>query len=855
MHNKAHLSVLLRLAVFAVASSLVASAVAQVAGVLTGPEVNVSRMANDQEECAISKNPTNHNQLFVLCNNFGAAGLFAARSTDGGVTWVFPDASDRTIADGDAGQGPAACCDPNLAWDSFGNLFITYLDSGATNVVTILSTDSGVTFTNLASFAGSVDQPSVVAANTTAAGAPVALWIVWNQSGQMMARGAAVTGLGAVGAFGATQTIPGTSGCSFGDVAIAPSGVVVQACENPTGGQGPATIRVNTDADGLGPGNFGASVAATTTNVGGFDFIPPQPQRSVDAEAGLAFDRNPTSPHFGRLYLMYTDEPVNESNDTDIMLRFSDTNGATWSSPPIRVNDDATARSQFLPKIATNPLSGNIGVCWMDARNSAANTAMQMFCTIATPTGATPTFLANAQVSAGTSATNTNPNDYGDYIGMDYFYILGGGQVGGLHPVWPDSSNSTADNPNGTANYDAYTHRITGSAPSNEGDPHLTTVDGVHYNFQSAGEFVSLRDYDGLEIQTRQSPIATSFNPGPDPYDGLATCVSLNTAVAARVGKYRVTFQPNIKGEPDPSGLELRVDGDLRRLDAQGIDLGPGARVIPSAGGGIRLEFPDGTILIATPGWWASESKWYLNVNVLRTSSLEGTMGAIAPGSWLPALPNGMSLGAMPASLHQRYVDLNLRFADAWRVTKDTSLFDYLPGTSTETFTLKDWPRETPPCLLPDAEPVKPMSAGRAREICHPVAGKVTNRDCIFDVMVTGEPGFAKTYLLSQRIRLGATATTVSGDKDRTKAEEPVTFTAIVTRAEPAREGAPLGTVQFMVDGDKEGEPVRLDRLGRATLKFSIAKVGEHSVAATYIPRKGSGFLTSTSEDQTHFVR
>src|SRR5205823_3785787 len=109
-----------------------------------------------------------------------------------------------------------------------------------------------------ASFAGSVDQPTIVAANTSAAGAPVAVWIVWNQSGQMVARGAAVTGLGAIGAFGPLQTIPGTAGCSFGDVAIAPSGAVVQACQNPTGGQGPATIRVNTKADGLGPNPFNA---------------------------------------------------------------------------------------------------------------------------------------------------------------------------------------------------------------------------------------------------------------------------------------------------------------------------------------------------------------------------------------------------------------------------------------------------------------------------------------------------------------------------------------------------------------------------------------------------------------------
>ena len=44
----------------------------------------------------------------------------------------------------------------------------------------------------------------------------------------------------------------------------------------------------------------------------------------------------------------------------------------------------------------------------------------------------------------------------------------------------------------------------------NDGEPHITTMDGVHYDFQSAGEFVALRDGNGLEIQTRQTAISTT---------------------------------------------------------------------------------------------------------------------------------------------------------------------------------------------------------------------------------------------------------------------------------------------------------------------------------------------------------
>jgi hypothetical protein len=407
-------------------------------------DVNMSKMPDYQNECAIAKNPTNKMQLFAACNN-ATGGLFGARSVDLGSTWTYPDPS-KTIANGLPGLGPAACCDPSLAWDTFGNLFVAYVDAGATNIVTLLSTDGGQTFTTLAQFGpANVDQPTV----TADAGQ---VWVIWNQGNQMVARGAPVTGLGTVGAFIALQNVPGTAACSYGDIAISPGGAVVQVCESPSAGPGPANLLVNTNATGLA-GVFGAAVTATATNVGAFHVIPAQSARTIDAEAGLAYDRNPLSPHFGRLYLVYTDEPA--AADTDIMLRFSDNDGATWSNPPIRVNDDPAGKSQFLPRIFSNRLSGNIAVCWHDARNSAGNNTMQEFCTIATPTGVSPTFMANARISGGTSDPNgSNPPaagqfdiQFGDYSGLTYFQ-------GRAHPAWADDSNSTGDNPNGTARYD-----------------------------------------------------------------------------------------------------------------------------------------------------------------------------------------------------------------------------------------------------------------------------------------------------------------------------------------------------------------------------------------------------------------
>lgn len=285
--------------------------------------------------------------------------------------------------------------------------------------------------------------------------------------------------------------------------------------------------------------------------------------------------------------------------------------------------------------------------------------------------------------------------------------------------------------------------RGTGTGYSN-GDPHLTAVNGVRFDFQSAGEFVALRDGGGTEIQVRQTPLGRQ-----------SACVSLNTAVAARVGSHRVTFEPNLSGVPDPSGLQLRVDGALTIPSTGGLNLSGGGRVASSSGGGIQIDFPDGTTLIASPGWvGGAQAMWYLNLSFLHTPASQGILGTVASGSWLPPLANGTSLGPQPSSSHQQYVDRYQTFADSWRVTNSTSLFDYAPGTSTATFTVAGWPAENGACSGgPNRRerPVTPIEPKLAMEICRAVVDKDRNAECVFDVTTTGEAGFAKTYLLSQQ--------------------------------------------------------------------------------------------------------
>jgi hypothetical protein len=278
--------------------------------------------------------------------------------------------------------------------DTFGNLYLTYLseqnDKGefVHEVVVLISTDSGATFQKLEKFCCVADLPSVVVADTVPEGA---VWILWTQQDErssyarLYTSHATVRGLGDVDKFSTPSPITIGEACTSGDIAIGPSGVVITACQT-MGDRLPLKIVVNTDRDR--PGDFSTYVVAATTNVTPFEWIKPH-RRHINAEVGLAFDKYPKSPHFGRLYLVYTEKL--DAGDTDILVRFSDDKGKTWSES-IRVNDDLPGYMQFLPRIAVDPLSGNIAVCWLDARYSDTNTAVQTFCSIATPTGDLPNF-------------------------------------------------------------------------------------------------------------------------------------------------------------------------------------------------------------------------------------------------------------------------------------------------------------------------------------------------------------------------------------------------------------------------------------------------------------------------------
>ncbi|CAE6509523.1 conserved hypothetical protein [Nitrosomonas nitrosa] len=372
---------------------------------------------------------------------------------------------------------------------------------------------------------------------------------------------------------------------------------------------------------------------------------------------------------------------------------------------------------------------------------------------------------------------------------------------------------------------------------SDNGDPHIHTVEGIRYDFQAVGEFILLRDReDGIEIQARQTPVL-SANPIIDPYSGLRACVSVNTAIAARVGLHRIAYQPG----QERGQLQFYIDGKPARLTREGIDL-DGNHVSGFDADGataLRVDYANSTVLMVTPRFWNSHNIWYMNVSISHTQADEGIMGRIPKSSWLPNLPSGQSMGPRPRSLHDRYVALYQTFANAWRVNDANSLFVYTPGMSTETFTDRDWPAEEPPCQLKSGFeiPGAPVPVGvdieQAEQICQAVTEGDLHQDCVFDVATLGDEEFAKGYLFAQELRLRSTSVQVAVGKTCTGHADSPGITATVLPMK-SHGPTPTGSITFMADGNAVGSPLRLDERGRACLPFNTLSPGTYKFQAIY---------------------
>lgn len=409
----------------------------------------------------MSQNPTNPLQYF---NAFNINGTWR---TLNGQNW-----SPSTPSFGFPMRG-----DPVTAYDSLGNLYYEnmYGSGSILGCKVIVSTDNGITWSAAVTSIAGADKNWIAADQT---GGPYANYVYTTMTnsgfnGHSIAR-STDNGLSwsTMQSFNASP-LPGAM------VAVGPnviggdvSGGAVYVVNN-TGGTFNSIYRFYTSNDGGLTWTFKSAQSFSNyvgSNVNGRNSVQnmrtrPYPFIAADNSYGT---------YRGRLYLVYaSNSPSGNGNKPDIYCRYSDDQGATWSSA-VTVNDDINSQNnnQWHPSIWCDKQTGKLFVKWMDTRDTPTSDSAYIYASYSEDGG--QTFVTNQRMSNQKMRINCSSCGGGGtprYQG-DYDAIVS--QDGIAMAVWTDFRNNNFGSYVGY--FPDFAMLVSPSNPMVENDNDFTTV-------------------------------------------------------------------------------------------------------------------------------------------------------------------------------------------------------------------------------------------------------------------------------------------------------------------------------------------------------------------------------------------
>jgi hypothetical protein len=270
-----------------------------------------------------------------------------------------------------------------------------------------------------------------------------------------------------------------------------------------------------------------------------------------------------------------------------------------------------------------------------------------------------------------------------------------------------------------------FTESSTGGAPSNcvaataVGDTHLTTVNGLHYDFQASGDFVLAETGPGFIVQNRQATGAPTW---PN--------AAVNKAVATKMGRTNVAICV--------APTRLMIDGRSSTI-ADGTSRAlPDGITLSRSGNVYFIQNDNGDSVRAQLNHNAQPPNDWIDVSVGLGSSSEtpkvrGLLGNPNGNVNEIALADGVVLKE-PVSFEVLYQ----RYGASWRVPSGQSLLckdqKINPGIPAKPFYANDLNRD---------------QSERAREICTKAGVKERSalEDCMLDVTVLGTVSAANVFV------------------------------------------------------------------------------------------------------------
>jgi hypothetical protein len=421
-----------------------------------------------QGEVQVMVNPNNPQQIVGAtntwddiggtCGDYGLQAVFY--SSDGGATWGHscpPDDAAYGLDCSSYGGGTFGS-DPAVYWDDSGNVYLDYMllcatpTTTLTSMVVARSTDGGATWSARGIVknswpSGDFEDKNFYAIDNNP-GSPHhgRHYTCWDRNNNEK--------LAYSDNAGATWTevdLPTSSGTCKGtqgrfdlgcDLAIQKNGTVHVIFDTLACGatsckceQMYYTRSTNGGGSWSSPqqiGNFGLVGFSTDSTP------PPQNSRGIGPMGAIDVDNSGGSCD-GNLYVTYGNDSGSAAT-ADIFSIRSTNGGTSWSSP-VQVNDGGPGGNcQFHPFLVVDQSTGNPVVGWHDARNDVNNRKVDFFVDRSTDCGvsygsdvqvskATDNEFNNSSISWSDQNTtdnpNYNPNQYGEYLGLD----AGGGKV------------------------------------------------------------------------------------------------------------------------------------------------------------------------------------------------------------------------------------------------------------------------------------------------------------------------------------------------------------------------------------------------------------------------------------------